>query len=376
MRCKTCDYRLWNIPARRCPECGTPFKPSEFEFVPNSIKFCCPHCGQAYYGTSSRGHLVPAAFPCVSCSRPIHMDDTVLLPAEGLIEERTAPVHVPWVERRNRGLLRVWFATVSMAMVAPTQLMRALPRYLPGTTGTGFALATLIPAWVIGMSFPCGLPIIMAFFLGRRGTGGAVFLPILLVPLAVAIACPIVLLLWAGLTHGVLRLLKGTSARFHRTWQAMSFSAGAGVWMAIPCLGPYFGWIWWIVSAILMVREGHRTSGVKATAAVLTLPILTIGGFGIFYAVMMYFVVSQVSTAATTFPTSMPGRPFIGEITVETGMQETAVVLKALRAYAANHDGRGPSHAIELYARNYLDSADPAAKNSLRGSISAGRSER
>ena len=71
MRCKQCDYRLWNLTARRCPECGTPFLPSEFEFVPNSVQFCCPHCGQAYYGTDAKGHLVPPAFTCGRCGAAI-----------------------------------------------------------------------------------------------------------------------------------------------------------------------------------------------------------------------------------------------------------------------------------------------------------------
>lgn len=31
MRCKTCNYRLWNLAGRTCPECGTGFRPSGFE---------------------------------------------------------------------------------------------------------------------------------------------------------------------------------------------------------------------------------------------------------------------------------------------------------------------------------------------------------
>jgi len=130
MRCKKCDYRLWNLPSRRCPECGTPFRPSEFEFVPNSVRFCCPHCSQAYFGTSPKGHLIPStAFTCVACGRPVHMDDMVLQPAEGFSEEQTVPRHVPWLERDRHGFWRAWFRTIGMAMVAPGQLMQSLPRY-------------------------------------------------------------------------------------------------------------------------------------------------------------------------------------------------------------------------------------------------------
>ena len=80
MRCKSCDYPLWNLLARACPECGAAFKPSEFDFNLNAVRFCCPHCSQSYYGTDARGHLVPPAFACVSCGNAITMDDCLLLP--------------------------------------------------------------------------------------------------------------------------------------------------------------------------------------------------------------------------------------------------------------------------------------------------------
>ena len=38
MRCKTCDYPLWNLTTRVCPECGTPFLPSQFDITFQLIK--------------------------------------------------------------------------------------------------------------------------------------------------------------------------------------------------------------------------------------------------------------------------------------------------------------------------------------------------
>ncbi len=87
MRCTSCDYALWNLKTRRCPECGRAFRPGDYEFVPNSVQFCCPHCNQAYYGTGPKGHLVPEEFDCVRCSRRIGMDEMALLPAEGVDEK-------------------------------------------------------------------------------------------------------------------------------------------------------------------------------------------------------------------------------------------------------------------------------------------------
>ncbi|MCH7792622.1 MAG: zinc-binding dehydrogenase [Planctomycetes bacterium] len=88
MHCKHCDYALWNLRDRICPECGNAFLPSEYEFVPNSIRFCCTECGQDYYGVDDKGHLVPTEFDCVRCGSPQRMDDMLVLPTEGVTEEQ------------------------------------------------------------------------------------------------------------------------------------------------------------------------------------------------------------------------------------------------------------------------------------------------
>ena len=71
MRCPTCDYSLWNLTAKACPECGGTFSTRDFEFVPNTVRFGCPHCNQSYYGTGPRGYLEPDVFDCVSCGRRV-----------------------------------------------------------------------------------------------------------------------------------------------------------------------------------------------------------------------------------------------------------------------------------------------------------------
>jgi hypothetical protein len=139
MRCKTCGYRLWNLTERRCPECGAAFLPSQFEFAPYSVQFRCPHCRQAYFGTDAKGHLVPAEFDCVSCGRRLRMDQMLVLPAEGVPEEQTRAPKVRWLERRERGPIKSWAATVGMAMVSPMRMMRILPADSPGGEAWWFA---------------------------------------------------------------------------------------------------------------------------------------------------------------------------------------------------------------------------------------------
>ena len=111
MYCRNCDYSLWNIPGRQCPECGDAFLPSEYEFKPGAVKFCCPDCSQQYYGTSYKGHLRPNEFDCVECGRHLEMDEMTLLPAEGWDEHSVGSATSPWV-RPNKGLIKRWFCTV------------------------------------------------------------------------------------------------------------------------------------------------------------------------------------------------------------------------------------------------------------------------
>ncbi len=341
MRCKTCDYRLWNLQSRRCPECGTPFRPSEYEFVPNSIQYCCPHCNEAYYGTGEKGHLVPAAFDCVSCGNHVHMDDMVLLPTEGLEEEQTKVYKAPWLERRERGTIKAWLATVGMAMVSPMRLMRGLPRHRSTAPAWGFAILTTILTTLVSVT-PFGL---VPMYFAATGVGGGTLQVLAVFGLAAVIVAASVLcatVLWGLAAHGLLRLTGSTAGGLGRTYQALCFSNGANVVSAVPCLGFYFGWIWWVVSAVLMLKERQDVSGGRAALAVAPFPLFSIGGLmGLYVWYLMAFLAAM--------PTTMP--------LAQLGNMETQFVLDAVREYADEHNGRGPGHAAELVAESYLSSS-------------------
>ena len=132
MKCKTCQYPLWNIRARVCPECGSGFKPSDFDFVPSTVRFCCPSCSQPYYGTDDRGHLVPKSFDCVKCGHPVEMDETVLLPTEGVDEAKTQQDGLAWERPELGGWKRYW-STCGQALVLPHKLGAMLAQ--EGTPG-------------------------------------------------------------------------------------------------------------------------------------------------------------------------------------------------------------------------------------------------
>lgn len=336
MRCKQCDYRLWNLTARRCPECGTPFLPSEFEFVPNSVQFCCPHCGQAYYGTDAKGHLVPPAFTCVRCGAAIQMDEMILLPATGLHEEQTRVSRMPWLDWRNRGLVRAWLATVGAALTTPGRLMRLLPADAPMWPARGFALLTLFVTATVAVGPFMIFPLVVSPLSGAvqilLGTVIALLIAFGLLSLTT--------LVWGLVTHGLLRLTGRTAGNSGRTMQAIYYSTGANILTAIPCLGVYLGWIWWMVSAVLMVREAQRVHGGRAALAVVLPPLLALSGLVGGYVYLFVAVLRAPSTAASPI--------FVAR------QVQTATVLHAVLDYAARHTGQGPLHASELVASGRL----------------------
>lgn len=353
MRCKTCEYRLWNLPARRCPECGTPFKPSDYEFTINSVQFCCPHCGQPYYGTGERGHLVPVEFDCVGCGRHIHMDEMVLLPTEGVEENQTRIENAPWLERAQWGRVRAWLSTVGMALIRPGRLMDMLPEENATGQAIIFGVVTTLLVIAVGLAPFFAFPLLFMSF-GLGGVGGWTGLVSILfmmgsflVMIALAIA---MVFLWGLIIHGLLRITGATAGGLGRTYQAVFYGTGANVGSALPCMGIYVGWIWYVISTAIMVKSRQRVSGLRAAFATAAFPVSFLVAIIGFY---VWFFLSVIPGIPPAGPAA--GFPFAA--TMPAG-QMNRTVLDAILIYAGDHDGAGPDHAAELVARGYLHASD------------------
>jgi hypothetical protein len=86
---------------------------------------------------------------------------------------------------------------------------------------------------------------------------------ILAVPAAL-IGMILYLLLWGVVAHAVLRVTGKTEFDLWRTYQATMYSSGANALAAIPLLGTSLGWIWWMASAVAMVKEGQKVLAARA----------------------------------------------------------------------------------------------------------------
>ncbi len=344
MRCKRCDYPLWNLDARLCPECGAAFRPSEHEFVPRSVVFQCPNCRRTYFGTDAHGHLDPKAFNCTGCGHHIHMDEMIVAPREGVAEDRAAPDHMPWLERGETGAVRAWFSSMRWAMVEPQRFIRATPSGTSTVAAWFFALCTITLYLAVGFLAPY---MVFQTMMAVGSMGGGVGAIWFYLGRPAGYAAAIVILglypvIWAASAHGLLRLTGATPGGFRRTCHSVYYASSAAVLIALPCVGWLVGLIWWVVSATNMIKESQRAHGGRAALAVLAWPTLSI-----FLWVTLYVAVLPVMLLGMRGLTTAMGA-------VGPGVQsQTRFIAQAIVAESWQRSGTAPDHAVELLLSNW-----------------------
>ncbi|MFZ4573730.1 MAG: hypothetical protein ACOYN0_04990 [Phycisphaerales bacterium] len=357
MRCSSCGYSLLNLGTRVCPECSTAFKPSDFEFKPNAVRFCCPHCDQSYYGNDERGHLTPRSFVCVSCQRPVDMDEMVLRSAEGFDENSTETDAVPWEE--HKWTPKGFFRTAGWALIAPHRMGRALLH--PRSKGTGFVFGFLVQ---ITGAVLATIPMILIVSLfsaaasGARATKGVggppagfVALGMGSISLAWIAVWGVSSLLWILSSHA-LTLLTGCERRSLRLTAATVFySSGCGLLGWVPCLGQYtagIGWIWQIISAGIISAKVNPTTPRRAAACMVIPPVVVAAGIIGAAIWLLGFAMTAANQARRGAVTSM-----------NSAMQqvEAVRVAGALARYRGDA-GDWPLHPLALADGSYLIPSD------------------
>jgi hypothetical protein len=97
------------------------------------------------------------------------------------------------------------------------------------------------------------------------------------------------------------------------------------------------GWIWWLVSAAIMVRIGQQVSRGRATLAVLALPLV------------LLLVISGLAGLVSWWSSSMFGRGAFGGAGWTVQAQQTYALNNGLIQYSWQNGNRaGPEHALEL----------------------------
>lgn len=276
MQCKQCNYRLWNLTSRHCPECNATFTPSDYHFKPNRVEFCCPHCMHPYLGNDAHGHLDPVDFDCTQCGKYIHMNDMLLRPVNPKEEASLACDPNPWTLRPRAHLITAWLRTLHKSTFHSRQLMEGTPTQGGTLDALTFASSNILIACLGGVGLPLLLMTAITFMTASAGSIIANVL-YLLVFIAIMLGG---LVIDALLIHGLLKITGGTRHNLACTFKAMAYTTGPLIFLAFPCFNialliPMLMWYYVGSSnALIRMQEVHP---VRALLSQLVLPTLVVG---------------------------------------------------------------------------------------------------
>ena len=319
MRCRTCEYSLWTVTSRTCPECGSSFRPSDFAFPPNSVRFECPHCRTGYVGTSQEGHLVPRAFTCAGCQTPIDMDEMVLVPLPGMAEVSESLLTNEWADRQPGATTVRWFKACRSLLFRPTRFASTLRSSDSTTQAWLFAFIGWLLAVVVGGAISTAVVGTQWSVLNWPGSALQQTVdPLVHVGIGVVLAFlafPVLAIVVAVIHHLVMIFLVRDRGGFGASLQATLYASGATSlifllgWLAPPftcfCL-PVIGAIWFIPTTMLLAHL-HRTTTMRALlAAAAPIVVLCLSCFACM-GTAMYSALSMSRTAMSQMtPPNLP----------------------------------------------------------------------
>jgi hypothetical protein len=285
MRCHRCDYPLWAVEARACPECGDPFRPSEYEFALGAVRFECPHCRTAYFGTSPEGHLEPRAFECVGCHRSIEMDAMVVMPVGAVDVSSELIKPTIWEQPEHPGGWRWWMAARQL-LFSPSTFGRLIRRTGPTGPAWRFAVRGWLVMWVLSLVLTVvvgglGLdfsPVTRNASVSQRIVERLIALVVLFPTFAG----------WTVLTalieHGIARALTERPGPLTATLQVKLYASGAtSVLMAVGVVYPAhlvafpLVVISQIAIAAILYRHVHRTTTGRGVVIAATFQLCLLG---------------------------------------------------------------------------------------------------
>ncbi|MFT3714164.1 MAG: YIP1 family protein [Archangium sp.] len=278
-----------------CPACGY--------FNPTGTKACF-HCSLALPlsagdATCPNHPDVKATGACsrcgtFGCGACLTQDGTDWLCAP-CIERQGV---LPWDERATLGTWRAWWRTSVMMISQPTKTCsRAKPDAALGDSLFFAALSTLVGTTPTILVYVLILIPIFIFSPEKdlpKFTAALVpvFALVYLVFLVVFQVAGVMVL--SGIDHLALMLLGANPRSYSTTVRAHALSMGCYLVGLLPFCGLQVMVIWSLVLRIIANMHFHKTTGGKATLAVLGPVVLFCGGFFTLYAALIGLAASQV----------------------------------------------------------------------------------
>ncbi|MCJ7747144.1 MAG: YIP1 family protein [Desulfobacterales bacterium] len=235
----------------------------------SGTRITCPQCGFEQ----------PETDTCIQCGITISkyfQYQGMARSYEGKIreissEEKYAPFE------SGEGFIGAFLKTIREALFSPTRFFKKVatgegywtPLIYGIITGIIGRFADFFWAWLVVIPF---LPPSIRNFLAISYTF-VLMIIIFSMPLWVAFS----ILLWSGVTHFCLIIVRGSKKGFEGTFRAISYSYSARLFHIVPFIGSTIGFVYRIALAIIGVREAHGITTGRALIAIL-LPLIVVVG--------------------------------------------------------------------------------------------------
>ena len=280
MRCPHCDYLLFNLTTPMCPECGRGYRLEWYRFPRGAVSFHCPHCDQQYYGNDARGLPHPRSFECVQCHQPIELEQLRVVPEQDGVEGELA-IATPWEQRRQRGTLKAWWATVGMLLSRPTTFFQQQSNWSISEAWQ-FALLCQYAGLIPGLTLQFAIQFLLLNAAGAPGLGGAPVLGMIIGMVLYMLIAPLIGTILGAVIQGAfyhlgLAVLAPDRRTYSHTVCVILYAMAPMVLMAIPFCGAYVAAVWIVVLAVIGLREVHRTTTGRAVLAVIWPGLLALG---------------------------------------------------------------------------------------------------
>ena len=279
MRCRGCNYELWNLPPGDCPECGKAWRFEDFHFRREFVQFICPHCDCAYPGEYIASLASPYEFTCTGCQSAIQLNQMCARPADGIDGSQAMQQDFVWSDRRRVGRWRAFWRVIGYSLGTPSRIGNTMTQKRGLRGALWFSFLCLFFAsfnWLVFISAGILIPI---YIIGQRNSVFTIVLIALAFFLGLMLALQLFLVVWGLITHALIRMTGRTRRPLGHTLSATQYCAGTFIICAIPICGFYFSLIsfmWMAVAMVSALAALHKISRWRTAFAVLAPPVVMI----------------------------------------------------------------------------------------------------
>lgn len=242
----------------------------------------CPHCGYESEGLQT----------CPLCSSHMHPDSGAETGAVGGDAARggSASRTPPWEDARipfPNSLIATW----QKSLLDPTRFFNSIPYDAPAARPLLYFLVLTVVGAVFTLLWQAlGLEPVSVF----EGAVDDIRGPSALVQFFLSPFLGLLgLLLWSLLLHLFVLMFAPNRRGLVATIRVVCYSAAPLVFLVVPYVGSWVAQLWMLVLQVFGIRAAHRTTGGRATAAVLV-PIVLLMLLVMFTAVLMVLVTGAV----------------------------------------------------------------------------------